>query len=854
MPAPFQPIVINFASYKGGGGRTTTAMSVAAALVLQARNVLVVDLDFEAPGVTLFAGEGDTGGWIRLRPDTLRPLGLERAWRAPRVETTQVRLSGIIDVLAETIVARSGGDILNVIDRGNFRDNLDRITGWWQSGTRSQADDATEVEKVIAERVATGEHIFEYVPLEEDDRSTATGNAPRLPGRLFFLPLGGHFRRLTSSASWIYESDRLAPEGIERSDPAWRAWERLLQEDLARELSRRDVNLTTAFVAGIGKIMRRHDVRLDAILIDYRPGSDPLTMQLGTVGHGTVFVSPAARGALAGTWNFAQKLVQLCAEDAEKAKRGVAPVVAFMVEKIIEGGGQPQDVHFGAVFRDSIKAIGIKKRIGDLIEERLLSDHVAAFRSPFPDNAWQSSLQFALSPLVGGRTGQASNLQPSGPDSVHVAWQNTKLDGGDPELDKVFQSIVPVFFDQDEFPFFETTHDLATWSLRANVRPVLERSTVAAFNGAIISLVAAGLRDLATEAELKKFVYFEHPPVDLGWNVLRALGRLTRGSSEDELIRIVDRDGSFVADKPQPWDDWTLPYHLAEACLLIADRRQGFRVDYADRARKFSDQALECFEKGHIRTRYAEAEWAIKAVAARANMAWAEAGNHSPADRLKAFSRALREITAILTDDREGYNATSVSWIIRSQRRQSPAEAQATLRDDRRRRLIDISLGWINALFTGPLRVACKLDDTSGDGVKALEGLLGDLLAWLEASGLPTPSAPAAPIDPYLDLGARTIPDWPISLDWRTRGLISICSTNWEQRWATASLRRQTSIGRNYSDCRVSAPDCFRCWSCGGGSSLRISRILRARPMMSSASHKTTVERNTSHRFGAELP
>ena len=51
-----------FYSYKGGSGRTVAAANVAAALAKHGRRVLIIDLDFEAPGLQYVLDVLDTKG------------------------------------------------------------------------------------------------------------------------------------------------------------------------------------------------------------------------------------------------------------------------------------------------------------------------------------------------------------------------------------------------------------------------------------------------------------------------------------------------------------------------------------------------------------------------------------------------------------------------------------------------------------------------------------------------------------------------------------------------------------------------------------------------------------------------
>jgi cellulose biosynthesis protein BcsQ len=57
--------VISFYSFKGGTGRTTTAANVAAELAKRGRNVVVIDLDIDGPGLEIVFGAGDISVYIQ---------------------------------------------------------------------------------------------------------------------------------------------------------------------------------------------------------------------------------------------------------------------------------------------------------------------------------------------------------------------------------------------------------------------------------------------------------------------------------------------------------------------------------------------------------------------------------------------------------------------------------------------------------------------------------------------------------------------------------------------------------------------------------------------------------------------
>lgn len=72
------PKIVTFFSYKGGMGRTTALVASALELIRQHKNVLMIDTDLEAPGLsTFFFQEGDAGQIIKGTVDYLLEKSLD---------------------------------------------------------------------------------------------------------------------------------------------------------------------------------------------------------------------------------------------------------------------------------------------------------------------------------------------------------------------------------------------------------------------------------------------------------------------------------------------------------------------------------------------------------------------------------------------------------------------------------------------------------------------------------------------------------------------------------------------------------------------------------------------------------
>ena len=82
-----------FFSYKGGSGRTVAVANVAAALALLGKNVLVIDLDFEAPGLQHVFGASEHEGFDEK-------LGIQHYLKG-RIDLASVCEDVIVDLISD---------------------------------------------------------------------------------------------------------------------------------------------------------------------------------------------------------------------------------------------------------------------------------------------------------------------------------------------------------------------------------------------------------------------------------------------------------------------------------------------------------------------------------------------------------------------------------------------------------------------------------------------------------------------------------------------------------------------------------------------------------------------------------
>jgi Mrp family chromosome partitioning ATPase len=87
-----------FYSYKGGSGRTVAAANVAAALAKLGRRVLIIDLDFEAPGLQYVLDVLDAKGERGIQNYLRGELTVEELYKEVRIDL--LARGGLLGMLA----------------------------------------------------------------------------------------------------------------------------------------------------------------------------------------------------------------------------------------------------------------------------------------------------------------------------------------------------------------------------------------------------------------------------------------------------------------------------------------------------------------------------------------------------------------------------------------------------------------------------------------------------------------------------------------------------------------------------------------------------------------------------------
>ncbi len=109
------PKIVTFFSYKGGMGRTTALTAVALELLRRKKNVLMLDTDLEAPGLSTFFFPADDAGYIRkgtvdyLQEKSMNP-------------NTPMNMSDYIIPLTSPVYMENGMGNLYLVSGGKLND------------------------------------------------------------------------------------------------------------------------------------------------------------------------------------------------------------------------------------------------------------------------------------------------------------------------------------------------------------------------------------------------------------------------------------------------------------------------------------------------------------------------------------------------------------------------------------------------------------------------------------------------------------------------------------------------------------------------------------------------------------
>ena len=297
MSTRTRPFVAGLISHKGGGGRTTAAFTVAETLMLQGKNVLIVDMDVEAPGVALFSRMNEPEGGTRIAlcpvvPECLREVHegggaflsenilTEKNYGKTGKARQVVRFPGLLDWLAHTLEELG----LQVADGANTesirKSIIDFLRGFVNTDNLKDVSDS--LERVV------GDYIYELWPGEN-----------RMPARGFVMPVGGHFHRHPATGgkeagSWRYAANNrpLSNRGSQFAIPL-----------AVREFLLAGVNVNSALLRGVVRLFSDMGMGLDYIIIDYRPGDSYLTETASLAADGATYVSVATTGAMASFYD-----------------------------------------------------------------------------------------------------------------------------------------------------------------------------------------------------------------------------------------------------------------------------------------------------------------------------------------------------------------------------------------------------------------------------------------------------------------------------------------------------------------------------------------------------------------------
>ena len=111
------PKIVTFFSYKGGMGRTTALTAVALELLRRKKNVLMLDTDLEAPGLSTFFFPADDAGYIRkgtvdyLQEKSMNP-------------NTPMNMSDYIIPLTSPVYMENGMGNLYLVSGGKLNDEF----------------------------------------------------------------------------------------------------------------------------------------------------------------------------------------------------------------------------------------------------------------------------------------------------------------------------------------------------------------------------------------------------------------------------------------------------------------------------------------------------------------------------------------------------------------------------------------------------------------------------------------------------------------------------------------------------------------------------------------------------------
>ena len=172
------PYIVTFYSFKGGVGRSLALINVAFGLVKRGRNVLVVDMDLEAPGISGFLSRNDELARA-FGKDAIDLVGMaiEHAAQNPDATTYDSFFAGVDGVEYAVPIAKKKLDHLSIKPRLGIQGRLDVI------GVR-QDEDKSFIDRLAALELGkkTGNQLQLAANALRAYLKTRRIDAPPLPG------------------------------------------------------------------------------------------------------------------------------------------------------------------------------------------------------------------------------------------------------------------------------------------------------------------------------------------------------------------------------------------------------------------------------------------------------------------------------------------------------------------------------------------------------------------------------------------------------------------------------------------------------------------------------------------------
>nr|VFJ58893.1 MAG: CobQ/CobB/MinD/ParA nucleotide binding domain-containing protein [Candidatus Kentron sp. DK] len=290
----------SFVSYKGGAGRTFVLVNVAEALIIQGCNVLLLDLDIEAPGVSSFSSR--VGINPLFQPDNLYRLGeKEPLWSESRKPEPgeECPFPGLLDAIRPH--SKTLGQAL---------------------GQLNSHEDA-QLPAVTIRRL---QDMLDEVPVYE----CRTSAQHPLEGRLFLVPVGGRFKYTTPEEGSDYTPWVYTPEESEGGRAS-------LVQLTANLLFHPKIPFFKELQFSLKERVEKY-AAIDYMLVDERPGLEGRTLVDAQWTDGTVLVMGTSRGNMAGSLDEA-RLLGTIFHRAQKNNQEPHPIVGLVVSQFIEEGG-----------------------------------------------------------------------------------------------------------------------------------------------------------------------------------------------------------------------------------------------------------------------------------------------------------------------------------------------------------------------------------------------------------------------------------------------------------------------------------------------------------------------------------